>query len=338
MEFLARPKVALVFFVFAMAMIPLNDSLIKLMSDKFSIFQILGVRALFSLALVLLIPGTLSSVIKLKLRTWLKLMLRGLCLVGAMLFFFLPLSILPLADVTAIFFMSPLLITLLSVPFLGEKLGVFRLSAVVIGLIGVMIIVRPGGEGFQIAYLLPIISASSYAAFQIITRYIRNEAPVPAMVAVQNLIYMSVGFIGVAILAVIAPDTGGNQIMAFLLRGWETPDSWDLLLLGVCGLIVLNLAYASTNVYSNVEATYVAPFEYIALPMAVFWGFVIWIDIPDFHTWIGMTLIIGGGIFMIYRENKRSTEVASSVPMRASATNTTNVETEVYLGGETESL
>ena len=100
----------------------------------------------------------------------------------------------------------------------------------------------------------------------------------------------------------------------------------------VAGVFVLNLAFCSTNVYSNVEATLVAPFEYIALPMAIFWGIMIWGDWPDLNAWIGISMIIGSGIFLIYRENIKKREIVSSVPMRSAVTNTTNVDEEDYIG------
>ena len=320
---MARPTIAVGFFIFAMAVIPLNDSLIKLMSDRLSIFEIMAIRAAIALTIVLLVPFTWRSIAKLNLITWLKLLGRGFCLVGAMLFFFLPLATLSLADTTAIFFTAPLIISLMSVPLLGEKLGVYRIMAVVVGLIGVLIIVKPGSNKFELAYLLPLASAISYSAFQLITRYIRNEAEVAAMVAAQNLIYLLTGLVGVTFIFVFNPQIPDGQIWQFLLRPWEEPTWTELGLLTVTAVIVLNLSVASTNVYSNVEATYVAPFEYIALPMAVMWGIIMWNDWPDLASWIGIGMILASGIFMIYRENYRQKTVVSAIPMRASVTNAT---------------
>lgn len=321
LDMLAKPLVAVLFFVFAMAVIPLNDSLIKLMSDRLSIFQIMAVRAAIALFFVMLIPLVWSSIAKLTCITWLKLFGRGFCLVGAMLFFFLPLATLSLADVTAIFYTAPLLISLMSVPLLGEKLGLYRIVAVVCGLIGVLIIVKPGSNNFELAFLMPVASAISYSAFQLITRYIRNEAEVPAMVAAQNIIYLVTGLLGVLLIFLFDPSIPDGQIWQFLLRPWQPLTWFELGLLTLAALIVLNLSIASTNVYSNVEATYVAPFEYVALPMAIMWGIIMWDDWPDLSSWIGIALILSSGIFMIYRENYRQKTVVSAIPMRASATN-----------------
>ena len=318
----SNPSIALGLFVIAMALIPLNDSMIKLISDELSIFQILGVRAAFSLTWLALIPATLPAVLKLSAKNWLILSLRGFCLVGAMLFFFLPLATLTLAETTAIFFTAPLLIALLSVPVLGEKIGIYRILAVIIGLIGVIMIVKPVSGDFKLAYLMPMLAALSYAAFQVITRLIRNEAEILAMVAVQNVIYFLTGLIGMAVIFIWQPAIPDGEIWSFLLRQWNNPSSYELMLLALGSVIVLNLSFASTNVYSNVEATYVAPFEYVALPMAVMWGIVFWGHWPDLNAWIGILLIISAGIFMVFREHLANRPVVSSTPMRSAVSNT----------------
>jgi len=316
---LKQPAYALGFFVFAMALIPLNDSFIKLMSEHLSVFQILSMRAVVCICILSVIPGAIAAVIGLSGKIFLKLVFRGTCLVGAMLMFFLPLAQLGLAEVTAIFFTAPLLISLLSVPILGERLGIYRIGAVVVGLLGVIVIVRPGTDGFTFAYLMPIASATSYATYQIVTRYIRNEASLLSMVVVQNLVYFAAGIIGIIAGWLLVSEPLDGEIMGFLTRGLTTPYSHEFLFLLVGGFIVLTLSFASANVYSNVEATLIAPFEYVALPMAIFWGIIFWGDWPDIQAWIGISKILAAGIIVIYRENIKSTETASAAPMRAAS-------------------
>jgi len=321
MGFITRPGVAIVLFMFGMALIPLNDSLIKLMSGRFSVFEILAVRSAFALLIIMAIPVTLKTLSQLSLRSWIVLGGRGVCLVLAMLLFFLPLATLGLAEVTSIFFTAPLLISVFSVPLLGEKLGIYRIIAVLAGLAGVLLIVQPGGERFQLAYLMPVGSAVAYAAFQLITRYLRNEAELLAMVAVQQIVYLLTGVAGVILIFAFQPEIPPGEVWGFLLREWTRPELQDLVYLAIASVVVLNLAFVSTNVYRNVEATLVAPFEYTALPMAVLWGILIWGDWPLPTAWAGMGLILAGGIFMIYRENRNDTDIASSLPMRSAVTN-----------------
>ncbi|MEM8649761.1 MAG: DMT family transporter [Pseudomonadota bacterium] len=319
MQALAKPGVAISFFVIAMGLIPLNDAIIKLMSGSMSIFQIMALRALTAVILLLALPGTFKAIKNLRLKTLVKLVLRSLCLVGAMLLFFLPLATLNLAETTAIFFLAPLLISVFSVPILGEKLGPYRMLAILIGICGVLLIVKPGTDGFQYAYIMPVGSACCYAAYQLFTRYLRNETNVLSMVIVVNFVYFIVGVFGVIAIFAIAPAVPETGVYAFLLRGWEAPDLQQSFFFLVTAIIVLNLAFASTNAYSNVEAALVAPFEYVALPMAVFWGIIFWGDWPDLYAWAGIALIFSGGIFLIYRENLKNRDVVASAQMRASA-------------------
>ena len=146
-----------------------------------------------------------------------------------------------------------------------------------------------------------------------------NEASLLSMVVVQNLVYFAAGIIGIIAGWLLVSDTLDGEIMGFLTRGLTTPYSHEFLFLLVGGFIVLTLSFASANVYSNVEATLIAPFEYVALPMAIFWGIIFWGDWPDIQAWIGISMILAAGIIVIYRENIKSTETASAAPMRAAS-------------------
>jgi drug/metabolite transporter (DMT)-like permease len=244
-----------------------------------------------------------------------------------MMCFFLPLATLSLAEVTAIFYTAPLIISVMSVPLFGEKLGIFRIGAVLIGFVGVLFIVAPGTSGFELTYIMPLFSAVSYAAFQLITRYLRNEAPVIGMVAVQNMIYLAFGTIGVLLIMLFQPIPGDDSVSQFLLREWNTPQGIDFGYLLITGTIVLLLAFASTNIYSNLEATFIAPFEYVAMPTAVLWGIVFFGEWPSLNAWMGIILIISGGLLMIYRESKKDLHVGSDIRMRAAATYSETEET-----------
>ncbi len=337
MDFITRPVIALILFVITISLAPLNDALVKLMSDRFSVFEILGVRAACSCAILAVIPATWHSLSHLQFRTFLILCFRGFCLVGAMLFFFLPLSVLSLAEVTAIFYTSPLMISLFSVPVLGERLGIYRSMAIVAGLVGAIIIIQPGGQNFQLAYIMPLFSALSYASYQLVTRYMKNQANLMAMVTVQNIVYLFAGFAGVAVIAMVNPSAPAAGVLGFLMRPWNTPAFWDFFLLAVTGVLVLSLSFGSTNAYRNVEATIAAPFEYTALPMAILWGIIIWGEWPAPSAWAGITLILSAGLFMIYRENVRNRTVVSSTPLRSGATTMLSAE-EAEAAREYESV
>ena len=219
MERFTTPSYALGLLGLAMAVIPLNDALIKIMSASISLGQVVAVRALLSLFLVVLVSDGLRSMLNLSAHVFWQFVGRAMCLVVAMLLFFVSLGSLPLANVIAIFFVAPMIITLLSVPFLGEKIGVHRLASVSSGMIGVLVIIQPSGEGFQKENLLVIGAAVSYALFQIWTRRLKADGSLSAMVTVQHLCYFVVGALMVAANLIWPVQTTGNATLDFLLRG-----------------------------------------------------------------------------------------------------------------------
>lgn len=303
--FLKSPTFAVLWLALAMSLIAINDSIFKLLSAELSLFALLVLRGSFSFVWVMLMPATWRSLGRLTRSAWLKQIIRGLMLLLSMIFFFLGLAVLPIADATAIFFAAPLLITVFSALFLAEKVGLFRLGAVLVGLIGVLIIARPGTESFQIASVLPATGAVTYALFQVLTRHLRDDADVFAMTAVTQMVYLAGGFIGIAAVAVLMPDVSdSNAVVQFFLREWRWPTAEQVLLCFGVSFIILNLSFAGANAYSRAEATFVAPFEYTMVPASILLGILIWGEWPDLMSYIGMALIIGAGVFIIFRENR----------------------------------
>jgi drug/metabolite transporter (DMT)-like permease len=205
------------------------------------------------------------------------------------------------------------------VPFLGEKIGLHRLAAVSTGMAGVLFIIRPGGVQFQVETLFVVMSAFSYAAFQIWTRRLKSVGNLSGMVAVQHICYLTIGAVFILVNMIWPVDQSGNPTVDFLLRAPSLMSLTNLGYLVICSFSVLLLSYASSNAYRSVEASVIAPFEYVAIPFGVFWGVVIWDEWPDQMVMIGITLILAGGLYTLYRENVRSIDVITSSPMPATA-------------------
>jgi drug/metabolite transporter (DMT)-like permease len=230
--------------------------------------------------------------------------------------------------VIAIFFVSPMIITVLSVPLLGESIGIHRLASVSAGMAGVLMIMQPGSGDFQPENLLVIGSAFSYALFQIWTRRLKADGSLSAMVTVQHLCYFVVGAIMVVANVIWPVSPTGNTTLDFLLRGPVLMSVTDWLFILICCVSVLFLSVASSNAYRSIEASVIAPFEYTAIPFGAFWGVVIWGEWPATTAWIGMLLILFGGIYTLFRENIRNVDVATSVPMPAAAAAQQNFDEE----------
>ena len=286
--------------VFAFA---INDVVIKFLSGDYPLYQVMFVRSLIGLLFVVavLVPLTGTRDMLKTTRLWIHV-LRGLCVVCANFFFFLSLAALPLADAVAIFFISPMLISVFSVVFLGEYVGPRRWAAILIGLLGVLIVVRPGTSAFQIASLLPVVAAVGYAFLHILTRRIGDTENATSMV-----FYIQVTFLTVSSTAGLALGHGQFNVFehpsaVFLLRAWVWPETFDLSLMIFSGVVTSVGGYMISQAYRRSEAALVAPFEYIALPLSVGFGMVLFAEFPDAIALSGIALIILSGLVMIWRE------------------------------------
>ena len=282
-----------------------QDMAIKWLSGGYALHQIVFIRALIAITLTLGIFVPLEGGYgNLRSRRLPLHLLRALMLVIANMTFFTGLSVLPLGEATAIFFVAPILITALSVPLLGEKVGPVRWLAVTVGLCGVLIMLQPGAKAFQWATLLPLAAAFAYAMLQILTRKIGIAEKASTMA-----FYIQVSFITVSAAIGLAFGDGtyampDRPVLDFLLRAWIWPPSEDLAIMVVIGCLNAVGGYLISQGYRVAEAGLVAPFEYVALPMAVAWGVLVWGEWPALTTWIGILIIAGCGLFIFYRETR----------------------------------
>jgi drug/metabolite transporter (DMT)-like permease len=281
----------------------INDVAIKFLSGGYALHQVVLFRSILGLiflaAFVLPFAGGLRVLHTKRLGMH---VLRGACVVFANMTFFLGLAAMPLAEAVAIFFISPLVITVFSVVFLGETVGPRRWFAVAIGLLGVIVVLRPGTHAFQMASLFPLAAAFGYAGLHMLTRKIGTTESAATM-----SVYIQVMFVLVSL--VMGLFFGAGQFadqtdpsMAFLFRAWIWPDPSDypiLLLLGACSAIG---GFCISQAYRASEAALVAPFEYLAMPLSILWGVLVFGEWPDFISYLGITLILGSGLYMIWRE------------------------------------
>lgn len=314
------PKVAIAFILLGMACISVNDMLIKQLSGAYPLHQIILVRSAIGLAVSLVILQFEGGFAKLKTRRVSLHVLRGLLVVIGNLTFYAALAAIPLADATALYFVAPLFITLLSIPFLGEKVGVRRLAAVVVGFIGVLIALRPGfggagGPGLLVM-LLPVVAAFAYACMSILTRRLGGASTASALA-----IYIQTTFIVVSLAFGLIAGDGRfaegleSESLIFLLRPWVWPAEGDLIWFLLLGLISGIVGYSLSQAYRSADAATVAPFEYVALPLAILWGWLIFGELPDIWVSLGIVLIAGSGLFVFLRERQKQRQIASRSPL-----------------------
>jgi drug/metabolite transporter (DMT)-like permease len=215
---------------------------------------------------------------------------RGIALLSSSLFFIIGLRFLPIAEASATGFISPIFVTALSIGFLSEKVGVRRWLATIVGLVGVLVIVRPGGEGFHLAALFPVVSAFGWACTLIMTRMISGRDH-----AITTMVYSSI--VGLCILTTLVPFF------------WVTP-SWRDIALGV-GIGVASTVgqWIVVLAFRYADASVLAPFSYAQLVWVTILGFLIFGEIPDIWTVVGAAIIIASGLYIAHRERVRRSQL-----------------------------
>ena len=283
----------------------INDMAIKALSGDYALHQVMLFRSLIGMTflLVCVMPfyGGLRTLRTNRLGANL---LRATFVVASNLFYFLGLAALPLADTSAIFFVAPLLITALSVPFLGEHVGPRRWTAVAVGLVGVIIMLRPGGA-MAVAVFLPLASALAYACMHMMTRHMKGtEGAVTMTFYVQALFILVSAAMGLAFGDGRFADQS-DLSLAFLFRPWVWPPAGDWLVFLATGLGSAIGGLLIAQAYRLGEAGLIAPFEYTAMPLAIFWGLVVFGEWPLPTAWIGIALICGSGLYIGWRETMK---------------------------------
>ncbi len=289
----------------------ITDVSIKFLSDGYPLHQIIFIRSLIALTLTLTIIIPLEGgFANLKTRRPAAHLIRGFCLVLANLLFFASLAVLPLGDAVAIFFVAPIMTITLSVIILREHVGVKRWSAVALGLAGVMLLVKPGMQGFQPATLLPVGAAFFYSVMQIVTRKIGLTERASTMAFYIQLVFAAasiifgIGFYGFE-------SESSHPSVEFITRPWTWPGQLDFAIMVGVGLASAFSGYFISQAYRMAQVSSIAPIEYTVLVLAVFWGVVVWADWPPISSWVGIVLILASGMIVAFREKRAGAPIAS---------------------------
>ena len=295
------------FLMLAMFVFSLQDIAIKWIGGDYPVLEIVIVRNLVAL------PCTLALFRLEGRRGWpttqrYKLeYVRGLLLFVSFTTYMMGIAAIPLADVGAIRNSAPLLITFLSVVWLGEKVGPRRWLSLFIGFIGVLIIIRPGATTFNIGSVFILLTTLTYALNVMVTRQLRTTDSSATMAYYSTLVYLVAAIVLTPLSIFVGEIPNAHPSIAFLLRAWTMPTLLDVLIMAGLGLIWASGMYLIARAYSLAEASTAAPFEYVALLFSIFWGFAIWSEIPSLATWIGAFLTVGSGLYILYREQKTRT-------------------------------
>jgi drug/metabolite transporter (DMT)-like permease len=217
---------------------------------------------------------------------------RGMALLGSSLLFISGLRFLPIAEASATSFVSPLFVTALSIFFLGEKVGLRRWLATAVGLMGVLVVLRPGTSAFHPAAFFPVVSAFAWACCLILTRKMSGQERTMVTMA-----YASIA--GFAILCMLVPFV------------WVVPTWHDILFGTIIGLTSTAGQWIVVLAFRYADASVLAPFSYIQLLWVTLLGFLIFGEVPDVWTVFGAGIIVASGLYTAHRERVRHSKLVA---------------------------
>jgi drug/metabolite transporter (DMT)-like permease len=275
-----RPWLGIFFMLIACALFPVQNAVVKLLTGLYPYQEVVWVRLSTHLVLMCIVFLPRRGLSLLRTRAPIQQAICSAGLLGATVFFFAAAKSVTVTDAIAISFVSPLAVTFLAWPFLGERITPMRLASVAIGFVGVMIVIRPGSSVFQWVSFLIVGSAVSYAVYQIIVRRVA-AVDSPATTA----FYSALG-------CTIATSF-------FVPFYWRTPDKWQdvalMMSLGVSGGFG---HYCVARAFSYAPANLIAPLNYTQMIGSVVIGYLMFAEVPDFYTWLGSAVIIAAGLLV----------------------------------------
>ena len=315
MSFNNNPK-GILFILTGMALFSIQDSLIKYIFEDTALYELYFGRTLTALILLALYLKITSQ--KLVMKTYYPLLttVRVICFFFGFSFFYISLTYMSLAMANALFFSSPFFISILAILFLGEKVGIRRWLAIIVGFLGVYIVLNPNFENFDYTKLAPVACALFYAISMTITKITSDKDSV-----YSQMFHLYIGAIGISIIFFIFTGKGqfntfSDPTLQFILREWFTNPTYSWPFIIIMGLVASLSFYFVFSAYSIASPSVVSLFEYSLIIWAIIIGYLLFNDIPTVRTFIGVALIIGAGVYIYIREKARDQMIASDTPNR----------------------
>ncbi len=264
------------------------DTVAKHLVSSYPVLQVVWGRFLFHMILAALILGPRFAMLARSANLPLQIV-RSIFLLATTILFFSGVRLLPLADASAIMFTSPILLSILAIPYMGEKVGPYRWAAIFVAFLGALVVVRPGSGMMGAGALFLLGCAFCNAFYQIITRQLRGTDD-----ARTTLLYTGLA------------GTVGTSLAVPLVWTPIALGDWPLFAaLGVFGCLG---HFTLIKAFQSAPATVVAPFSYASIIWAILFGFFVFDDLPDLWTLVGATIIAAGGLYILHREQVRKRE------------------------------
>lgn len=288
----------------AMSLIGLIDNFVRIVAEEAGIWQFHFVRS--SLALPIVICFCVWRNQRLRPNRLWAVALRSTLMASALVIYFSSITLMPIAEAGATLFSAPVFLLIFSVLLFRTRIDIWRILAVIVGFVGMVLVLKPDLENLNFVALVPLFAGMLYALGQLTTRHLCSNENT-AVVLIGFFVALGIfGFIGMILLNVLAVPEAWRLAAPFFFTGWVTPTEkfffWTAIqavgsIVAVTGLI---------RGYQVAEPTYIAVFEYSFLIFAGFWGWMLWQEIPDVLGFVGILLIIAAGVIITFRAPKNT--------------------------------
>ena len=310
-----NPK-GILYILLAMMVFSVQDGIMKHIYNFVSLYEVYLVRTVISFVLILTFLILTKKPIVFKSKYPVLTFFRVILFFFGFSSFYISLTVLPLGTATALFFVTPFLITIFAHFFLKEEIGLRRWAAVVVGFIGVYITLNPNFSNFNYLSLLPILCAFCYSLSMIIIKKTSDKDSVYT----QTFTF----YIGAIILSIIfyfiigdgQYNTSDHPASQFIFREWFVDFNSSILLMSVTGVTATVAFLLLFTAYSIASPSVISPFEYSILFWSPLVGWLYFDEIPTLSTVIGILIIVSSGIYIFIREKAQDQSIATEKPLR----------------------
>ncbi len=310
-----NPK-GIIYILLAMMVFSVQDSLMKYIYSFVSLYEVYLVRTLVSIIIILSFLKLSKKPIVFKTQYPLLTFCRVILFFFGFSSFYISLTVMPLATATALFFVSPFLITIFASIFLEEEIGLRRWSAVIIGFIGVYIVLNPNFRNFDYFSLTPILCAFCYSLSMIIIKKTSEKDSVYTQTFTFYFGAIIISSIFYFIIGDGQYNTSNHPASQFIFREWFENIEVSMLLMVATGITASAAFLLLFTAYSIASPSVVSPFEYSILLWSSLSGWIFFDEIPTLRTYIGIFIIVMSGIYIFIREKAQDQSIVTEKPLR----------------------
>ena len=311
-----QDRMGILLIILGMSLFSIQDVVIKLMASDGSLLQIIVLRGIIGTCFISAFLYIRGRPIIFTTAYPILTTIRATFFFFGFMSFYTALSLMPIAEATALFFVSPFFITIFSRIFLGNAVGWYRMGAILTGFIGTLMIVKPSTSNFQWAYLLPLFTAFSYSISMILAKQTRKKDTVFQQ---SFHMYFASTICGIATL-LLAKSLGwsfeGVGGLEYVFRPWVFDDVVIISAVLMISLIATIGTLCLITAYRISQPPVIAPFEYTMLIISIIIGYMLFDEVPDKYSMLGMLIIAASGLFIFIREQVRGIPFVIKIRLR----------------------